>query len=58
MVVCDFDLVGITTLPAKADTILLIDTDTVLPDSVPGPEAIVIDSMQEEMVGSLLDLHA
>jgi len=26
-----------------------------LPDAVPGPEAIVIDAMQEEMVGSLLD---
>jgi len=35
MVVCDFDLVGITTLPAEADTVLVIDTDTVLPDAIP-----------------------
>lgn len=30
MVVRDFDFVGMTPLPAEADSVLVIDTDTVL----------------------------
>ncbi len=30
VVVCDFDFVGITILPAKADSVLVIDADAVL----------------------------
>jgi hypothetical protein len=35
VVVRDFDIVGITVLPAKADAVLLIDSDTMLAGPIP-----------------------
>jgi hypothetical protein len=36
VIVRDFDAIGEPPFPCEADSILVVDTDTVLPDSIPG----------------------
>ncbi len=50
MVVCDFDIEGLTLLPLEADTILLVNADGVLTTSVPAQSLEPISRGYREVV--------
>jgi hypothetical protein len=57
MVVRDFDFVGITVLPAKADPVLIVDPDAVLPDPVSSQALEAIPGWDAQLPQILHSIH-